>query len=327
MATAGVAALLVVVGIGCGTPDLASRAAASKTAVVAGSSSIPSSTPTSIPVSDAPNCQLPLLVTGPGPAPQAPSVTAGFVSPRTGEFQADPGATSNGMPFPAFYTSDTWRPVSYDAVLRRWLPVLPQAVSGDHGSFAYTVFKPLSPGKTSGVVSSSELHVYNLKTGKDRLLWAPAAELDLPTWKNGLIAVTTTPLDGGTVDGWLIDPGTGRRTNTGPPGPDDMFVKGWVGTDSQGRPIVMDGSRGPRAEYSLIAADGSRIVIKAGGGAGPADFDPNGLVGDGNRLWGANFDGTALWMWTQNGGLRRLPLAAGPKKDIYVTYSVAGPCV
>jgi hypothetical protein len=108
------------------------------------------------------------------------------------------------------------------------------------------------------------------------------------------------------------------------------IVRGEVeGKDGQGRPVVLDGSRDPGSPqtYFVGGPNGQRIVIHQGTMGDALDFDPSGFTADGDRLWAANIDATAIWSWTQRGGLERFPLSGVPTHDMYVQPSVAGPCV
>jgi hypothetical protein len=57
------------------------------------------------------------------------------------------------------------------------------------------------------------------------------------------------------------------------------------------------------------------------------DFDPNGFTVDGDRLWAANYDATAIWLWTAKDGLKRFALRGVAQRDGYVTPEVVGPCL
>jgi hypothetical protein len=256
-----------------------------------------------------------------------PTATAGFVTPKTGEFQPDPGARADGMPFPRFYASDAWRPVTYDAVIRRWLPVLPAAVSPDHRMFAYTVFKPPSTGKTDTASRTSELHLYDIAANRDRLLLTSPGELGAISWADGQIVTDEVPSGGGILTGLQVDPqtGVGVKEPFTPPVPLNGVT---MGSDEQGNPIVLQGARGA-GEYAILLPDGQRTVIKAAAER-IDDFDPTSFVGDSHGVWGANYDGTAVWPWQPSGRssyLRRLDLHAGPTGNAYVTFRVVGPCV
>jgi hypothetical protein len=101
------------------------------------------------------------------------------------------------------------------------------------------------------------------------------------------------------------------------------------GTDGAGRPILLDGSRnrGASQEYFVGGPDGRRIDIHRGRMGDAFDFDPDGFTADGDRLWAVNYDGTAVWLWTEKDGLRRLALTGIARHDPYVTPRVVGPCV
>lgn len=264
----------------------------------------------------------------------SPAETGGFVRLSTGEFRPDPSARADGMPFDQMYVRETWQPTTYDPGLRRWLPVGPRAVSPDHRSYAYVVYSPLATAKGSRF-DSSTLHQYDVTTKRDRTLWTYQGDINVDRWTAAGIAVVTVPVGGGQPQAWLVDPASGAVTSQGAAPfmnvPDlrayGLRTGGGFGTDGQGRPILMEGSRTPGASYSYFIGgpNGQRIVIHSGTMGDAFDFDPDGFFVDGDRLWAANHDGTAIWLWTQSDGLQRFPLHAGPQHNMYVDYRVAGP--
>lgn len=246
-------------------------------------------------------CRLPLVETTSG----YPSTTlaAGFLTVATGTFRRDASA-------PAAATT-------YDPVARRWLPVRPPAIAPDHSAYAYVVNQD----------QAFQLHVEQIATGADRVVWSGPGGIDLPIrWTDSGIEVTTVPAGGGLTHGWVIPP-AGGQPRPGTVEPDTAeFVRTNVGTTFptvdyeatfQGMSIVRD----EQAGTYLLGPDGQRIVISTVS----ADFDPSTFVADADRLWAVNADGSALWLWTRKDGLQRLPLNMAP--DASATYWVAGPCV
>ncbi|TMC01536.1 MAG: hypothetical protein E6J41_32820 [Chloroflexi bacterium] len=271
-----------------------------------------------------------------------PKYTAGFVAPATGDFVADPSAQAGSLPFSRAYVNDNWEPESYDPVLKRWLPARVRQVSPDHHSYLYFLQSPLATGKGSAFDTTS-LHVYDVTTGKDRTLWTTHDQIGWDaTWESDGIHASTTPGGGGRMASWVVDPVSGTvvpAAPSSPPGPSPaeavatfseygMTKGGQDGTDGAGHPILLEGSRDPGAHYQYFVGgpNGRRIVIHEGTMGDAFDFDPAGFAVDGDRLWSANYDGTAIWLWTEKDGLKRYPLTGVPRHDFYVIPTVVGPC-
>jgi hypothetical protein len=257
--------------------------------------------PRTVPAATSPGCRLPVVVTKSGYPPTP--LAAGFVTVGSGTFQRDASAPADA--------------VTYDTVAGRWLPVRPPAIAPDHSAYAYVVNGD----------QSFELHVHQIATGADRVVWTAPGGVDFPmTWTAAGIDVTTTPASGGRTQGWTVPPGGGQ------PGPGPLlsltaeFDRTDVGTTPptvayeaafHGMSII----RSAQAGTYLLAADGRETVIHAAS----ADFDPSTFVADGDQLWAVNADGSAIWLWTQKGGLQRFPLRVHPPPS--TTYWAAGPCV
>jgi hypothetical protein len=255
-----------------------------------------------------------------------------MVTIPSGTFVADPAARQDGMPFSAMAANAAWEPATYDPVVKRWLSEYPERVSPDHQRYAYVVFKPLMSSTTR--YESAELRVYDLRTGADRLLWSHDGSIQDVTWKPDGLHLTTTPATGGQGDAWLVNPATGAASaapSTPSPGTSNRVGvrSGTLGTDSQGRPVIIEGSRDPGVAYTIFVggAGARRLVIYSGHMGDAMDFDPTWMVGDGDALWGANYDGTAIWRWTEAGGLQKYPLQGVAQHDMYVNVRVAGPCL
>jgi hypothetical protein len=339
---AGALALLVVAGL-LGPRMLrtaASRATSPAAAGAAGGVRRSASGPT--------DCRLPVVVTDAhalASAPPAdplreyptalPTDTAGFVSLPAGRFVADPAAQGAGMPFSRMYAKEQWAPVTYDPVLERWLPAGRRQVSPDQHSYLYTTQHPLATAKGSGFDSTS-LSVYDVTTGRDRTLWTSPDQIGPDaTWEADGIHASTVPAGGGRLRSWLVDPATGAVTPAATAASSGlpyitygMAAGAGFGVDGAGRPILLDGSRSPGAqqEYFVGGPNGRRIVIHTGTMGDSFDFDPNGFGVDGDRLWAANYDATAIWLWTEKEGLSRFALSGVAQHDTYVTPRVAGPC-
>jgi hypothetical protein len=100
------------------------------------------------------------------------------------------------------------------------------------------------------------------------------------------------------------------------------------GTDSHGRPILVEGTRDPGSHqlYFIGGPGGQRIVIHSGSIGDADNFDPTGFQVDGERLWSVNMDGTAFWLWTEKDGLRRFPLSGVAQHDMFVSARFVGGC-
>lgn len=261
----------------------------------------PAAAPTA-PTAASSACRLP-LVERTSQYPQK-TVAAGFVAVDSGTFQPDASAPGDAM--------------TYDRVARRWLPVRPPAIAPDHSAYAYVV----------DLKESFQLHVHQIASGADRVVWAaPGGGGGFPIiWTSSGIEITTSPSGGGNTTGWVVPPAGGQpkkapvqpitpefvRTDVGTSFPDALHYEATF----QGMSIVRD----PDGGVYLLAPDKSRTLIHA---AGP-DFDPSTFIADGSRLWAVNADGSAIWLWTQAGGLQQLPLHVTPQAS--VTYWAAGPC-
>jgi hypothetical protein len=245
-------------------------------------------------------CRLPVAVTNSAYPPTAQA--AGFVAVGSGTFRRDASAPTGAL--------------TYDPVARRWLPVRAIAIAPDHSAYAY----PVSSGEFL------QIHVHEIATGVDRLVSTLPGGTDFPIeWTASGIEVTTIPAGGGITRGWLVPPDGGQ------PGPGPLFSmtaeydRTNVGTllptvtyetSFHGMSIVRSAQDGTY----LLAPGGQRTVIHAAS----ADFDPSTFVADGDRLWAVNADGSAIWLWTQKGGLQRFALHGQPQAS--TTYWAAGPC-
>ena len=310
------AALTVLVLAGLLGPRLLRSLPAPARVPGAAAQASPSATPTAIA-----DCRVPVVVADESGA--RPAYTVGMVSLATGRFQADP-AGARGLPSDHGSQPPFW----YDPVLRRWLPVLRDQVSPDHGSYVYS----------EGPPTAARLHVHDVRTGADRTLWTTPGYLQLVWRADGIEATVTPPSDGPTVS-WLVDPVTGART-TIPYTRTSMAALsiafraygvgrgGGYGADGLGRPILSEGSRDPgaRITYFVGGADGERIVIHDGVSGPDAEFDPTQFAPDGDRLWAVDFDAQAIWLWTERDGLRRFPITGFPR-DGSSFVEAAGPCV
>ena len=138
---------------------------------------------------------------------------------------------------------------TYDAQVRRWVPVPGSAVSPDGHSYAYLAQTSGVPGE----MTSMTLHTHEIVSGKDRVLWESAGSPmgpSLLTWLPGGIYFSAVFLPAGSAEGpaypalYVADPyhpSAPRRVGPNPapqlPGPGqpdysgpDIFM--YVGSDA-----------------------------------------------------------------------------------------------
>jgi hypothetical protein len=102
-----------------------------------------------------------------------------------------------------------------------------------------------------------------------------------------------------------------------------------IGRDSHGRPVIMESNFQPGSAYTVFVGDAEerRIVIYSGHMGDAMGFDPTWMVADGDALWGANRQATAIWRWTEAGGLKKYSLHGAAQHGESVIAQVAGPCL
>src|SRR5262249_55922317 len=151
-------------------------------------------------------------------------------------------------------------------------------------AYLYEVYSPPATGKGS-LFDSSVLHVYDVLTGRDRVLWSFQGPINATWSRDGIHAETSAP-DGTSRKSWLVDPASGHVTAApalAPFGPVSLEIRntyrmthggGGEGVDGSGRPILLDGSRNPRDHYEYFVGgpDGKRLVIHSGTVGDSFDF-------------------------------------------------------
>lgn len=306
----------------------------------------PSPTPSAV---NATNCRLPVVILREaGPPPQGDE-QAGFVDTRSGAFTADPAASVAGLPSgggagSSLKSQHPSVPVQYSPAFNRWLPVGGSMVAPDGRSYIWE--KLLPEGSNASTFATSELHLYNLASAADRVLWTYAGSIDVKRWDANGILTTTSPPRGGSLSYWLVDPASGSVLQE-PPGldpgrptilPGDSDATGSVGygefgQDAQGRHLFRIGSRaiGDREWIFFESAPGRRVTIYQGTQGDATAFDPFGGFGDTTGIWFGDYEQLVIWHWAEGGGLRKvgvqgLPaLLSGGNSHEYVRP--AGPCV
>ncbi len=130
----------------------------------------------------------------------------------------------------ASFTPATAQGTSYDAIHQKWLPVLRQMVSPDRSSYVY--------GDTTKSRHSS-IHVVDISSGSDRILWSEDAVLHVLGWSDhGITFVrdwaaavpTASAFQGPEL--WILDPATSHPrlvVRQPPPGGGLPLFKAWTG--------------------------------------------------------------------------------------------------
>jgi hypothetical protein len=255
----------------------------------------------------------------------------GFINVPNGDYLVDPAATVSDLPHAAGTA-----PAYYSAALKRWLPAIPPAISPDGTSYAYVT--------QSG--SSSQLHVVDVPTRTDRVLWTYAAGIGVEAWDESGILVATVPFAGGVGILWRIDVANGSASRrpaseeipTLPPFwamPPSGGAFSPLGNDGKGSIVVLFGSgrdRGTKFSVVLVNVPAHTETTIYSGVAGDAtDFDPETALFDAHGIWLSDFGAKKLWLWTASSGLKSFPVTGLPTvpADVRnnVSYYTAGPCV
>ena len=270
----------------------------------------------------------------PGQDP-ATSVSLGFVNIPGGGFQVDPAATVAGLPVGAI-TGQNF----YSAALKRWVPASAQTMSPD--GLSYTYVKLLPAGATYTDATSSEVHVFDVAKSSDRKVWTSSSSVQLVSWDNAGILVSTVPFRGGTVVLWRINPATGAASQA-PMDADPSLLplsalpgggsSSYLGSDGPGQGVFRLGSRDPGANYSIVVVASGRVTTLYTGTVGDSmHFDPPGVYSDADGLWLGNVGGSPVWLWSQSSGLRGFPvtgLPPSPSGYAFTSFAIipAGACL
>lgn len=255
----------------------------------------------------------------------------GFINVPNGDYQVDHAAIVSDLP----HTGGSV-PVYYSAALERWLPAMAQAISPEGMRYAYVT--------QSG--SSSQLHVVDVPSRADRIVWTYAAGIGVDAWDESGILVSTVPFVGGAALVWRIDPATGSasRRPAGeapavlppfwalPPPPVSVTP---LGNDGKGSIVARFGSgrdAGTKFSVVLVNVPGHTETTLYSGVAGdPMDFDPETALFDAHGVWLSNFDAKRLWLWTASSGLKSFPVTGLPTVPASIRNNVSfytkGPCV
>src|SRR5438067_2219441 len=217
----------------------------------------PSSSPAS---PDSFPCALPVtLISEATVSGQDPVFVAryGFVNVPGGTFRVDPAASF-----------DAPTPVSYSPQFKRWLPVSLRMMSPDGAAYAYV--KLLPAGASYSTFSSSELHVVDIASNRDRKLWSRTEGIEVIAWQAAGILASTVPKEGGIRLLWLVDPASGAPARA--PESSDPERLPLTATLSGVNYSYMGGlaSPGPEDTLALPRAVAGRVVEPALGAAAPA---------------------------------------------------------
>lgn len=282
-------------------------------------------------ISDQGRCRLPAIsidssiavpsITGQKFGGRDVAVSAGFISIPSGDFTVDRAADVSQLPYTPAYPGQPPRPLGYDRQARRWLPVGPESIAPDGQSYFYTTVGSGSP----------ELHVFNLSTHGDHVVFSGAGLSGRVTWNGDQIVATLPASPSGAAEAITIDPRTGtQHMLASPPSatevPSDASTV--YGFDASGHPVVRTGATaaGSLYEVSVYLGGGRQALIYSGTVGDAMDFNPYGAIADGSGLWLANEDNKYVWRWDPASGLRRYTLHGAGPTDGSIDTRPVGPC-
>jgi len=285
--------------------------------------------PTPAPSAFTGSCKLPLTWAD----PSSGHMTGGFVSFPGASFATDPSVSGLNTPFGAGW-------VSYDAPMRRWVPVDRQMVSPDGATWVYSALR-----------TGNENHAVDVRTGRDTTLWGSDRVFHVFGLENtfayamldstGVPQLWRLPLDGSPATQIRVG-GNWQFVNGGAAweiGSDSLAagapfslqrldlqhntVTTWlqlpgpgtvVGFDGRGAPIVQVG--GPGGDVIVVTSQGAqRLLAKSFYFVkGTIGIDHLPALGDAHGIWLAAQDGIYL---SVNGGV--------PSKQSFPAL-LAGPC-
>ncbi|TME90652.1 MAG: hypothetical protein E6I34_12805 [Chloroflexi bacterium] len=264
------------------------------------------------------SCRLPVAI-DPWSAPVDYQLRVGFLDTRTGKYTGDRSASVAGL---APLSSQS-RPTSYSPAAKRWLPVAARNVSPDGLRYAWT-----DP-------STLHLHVYDLASGTDRLIWSHAGAGGVMVWGGAGIYVALNPTTDSQTQTWLVDPDTGRAAQVIPkshfsftPLATDPLNTGFrsVGLDANGHMIwwlYFADQRGSPQSAFYEMAPGQRVYIYRGTQGDGTGFDPGSFIDDATGKWFSALTYPYIWHWSQQSGLHKISAAGAPRG---ATFMPAGSC-
>ncbi len=191
--------------------------------------------------------------------------TAALISLPGGQVTSELTLNGPGYKGPGAY--------SYDAALQRWVPVQQSWLSPDGKLYAYSTTTSGVPGQAP----SADLHVKDVASGHDRVLWQGSGPAQILGWSGSSVYFSWQDMSGMSGpppgDVWAVDSAGGQPHRIGPnppasPGPYGFFgfqrlgggaLWGLTSTQLQpgppqpGKPFV----KGPNALARMDLRDGS----------------------------------------------------------------------
>lgn len=253
------------------------------------------------------NCTLPILSVG------SAGWVVGFVNTGTGRFTPDLAATAAN------------KNQSYDPVVRRWVDAPADAVSPDGKSYAYVATNP-----SSGV---ARLHVRDIESGQDRVIWTLPEAGTVEAWKANGIRIFWNRF---AWSYWLVDPNTGAVATN--PGSGSYPYRALPGDPPGGGFQTSGFTLAGEKIYSFEGADaagtvdwtfyedgsGQRVYIEKRTHGDPSGFNAGRDLADSTGVWFADFyQNSFVWHWQVGEAPIKVPVAGltvGGVKDIL------GPC-
>jgi hypothetical protein len=154
---------------------------------------------------------------GSGSAPFA----GGFVGGPQGLWTADPAGQVNqsgsllvtsAKPTLTGSGQSSFDGVSYDAAVKRWVPVPYALVRGD--GLAYTYAEPFKASSSDSLNNATRIHVVSLRDGTDRVIYSGSPRLVLAYEPEGIYIAAIAYYSGDSPASgmWRLDPATGAST-------------------------------------------------------------------------------------------------------------------
>jgi len=165
-----------------------------------------------------PDCTLPYVKPAGLGSVSAP-FTGGFVSGPQGLWTADPAGRVNqvgslletsAQPTLSGSGSSSFDSVSYDAAVKRWLPVARAQVRGD--GLAYVYAKPNNYPASSARYNEKRIHLVTPADGTDRVIYSGQSLFVLAWEPEGIYLAAVGHSDGPAQAMWRLDPATGSIT-------------------------------------------------------------------------------------------------------------------
>jgi hypothetical protein len=114
--------------------------------------------------------------------------------------------------------------VSYDAVVKRWLPVSAAKVRPDGLAYAYA--EPYKSNPSNDLNDAARIHVISLTDGTDRVIYTGAPRGVLAYQYEGIYTTAPRYYSEGATGLWLLDASTGKSTQLPNGGPFSVIRNG-----------------------------------------------------------------------------------------------------